>query len=124
LWSVATRQELYFHYTIRLNTHVDRSYQPIPGYFVAEAWSESSGGDSYEVCLRITAVRNLARVEVVAEIRASHGGYPVNVGEEWGRVRWADTNVWSGWYSERCWMPIDPSEYPIRFDVHIYAYER
>ncbi len=123
VWNAESTQSIYFPVTVTENTPNDNAYYPVPGYFRIEVYSTQTSQDLYQVCVKITAVKTLSRVEVTASITANDGDPPDYVGEQYATVTWSDNNIYPEWYSMRCWMPIRQDEYPVTIRLHIYAWE-
>ncbi len=123
VWSTSTSRELYFPAHLMLNYPSDEPYYPVPGYFKLEAYSTSTTGNQYQVCVKVTALKPLERVDITATIKANDGQPPDYVGAQYAEITWTDTNLDTGWYTMRCWSPVQQDEYPITIQLHIYAWE-
>ncbi len=123
IWNTSTSQELYFPAHLMLISPSDKPYFPVPGYFKLEAYSTSTTDNLYQICIKITALKPLERVEITATIKAKDGQPPDYVGAQYSEISWSDTSLDTGWYTMRCWTPIRQDEYPITIQLHIYAWE-
>ncbi len=123
VWSSESTQPIYFPVTITENSPNDDAYYPVPGYFRVEVYSTQTSENLYQVCVKLTAVKTLGRVEVMASITANDGEPPDYVGSQYATITWSDTNIYPEWYSMRCWMPVRQDEYPITVQLYIHAWE-